>query len=1471
MKEVELSLAEDPLVGKGATSGPSTIHQCFERQVARSPRAIAVVDGATRLTYTELNDAANRVAHHLITVGVGPDVMVGIGLGRCHELIVAILAVLKAGGAYVPLDPDYPADRLSFMMHDAALPVVITKANRREQLTISDHCRVVYLDAESASIEGQSSRNLTNSANATSLLYVIYTSGSTGQPKGVMVTHQNVVRLFGVLGPVLNFSADDVWSFYHSPGFGYSAWEIWGALVHGGRLVIVPPEVRMAPGALRELLKKEAISVLSLTPSAFRQIMLDAAFASAESVRTLRMIALSGEGVVGADLRRWFSCHQENHPQIIDTYAITETGGQVAWRKLRPSDDEIEASHLLGEVLSDLQVHLLDDELLPVEPGADGELCISGPGLARGYWKRPELTRDKFVQDPLDPKHRLYRTGDRGRLRPDGRIMLLGRGDDQVKVRGFRVELGEIEAQLREHSQIRETVVVLREDGGQPPRLVAYIVERPFEAEGSLASQEQISQPELWPSLGEYQVYDEVLYSLMTLEPVRNAAYKEAIQRHVKNKVVLDIGTGQHAILARFCVEAGAKRVYAIEVLDEAFEKAAKLVQEAGLSDRITIIHGDSTTVELPELVDVCTEGIIGNIGSSDGIIPIMNDARRWFRPNAVAIPSRCITYFAAVQLPDALYQNPRFGSLPRRYLERIFAEAGRRFDIRLCVRNFPDSNVISSRGTFEDLDFSQRIDPEEEGQTIVTVTTQGRFDGLLLWTHVTTTEGVAIDYLQNQQAWLPVYFPLSDEGVEVRVGDEIQLRWERTLCGNGINPDYFVQATVIGSRGRRADLQYRTKHHETAYLATRIHRQLFANNKEPAARLSADALRAHLETRLPDYMIPSTFVFLEELPRNANGKLDRKRLPAPDTHRPDLGTPFVKPQTPLQEEVAAIWSEVLKVDAVGLDDRFFDLGGHSLAAAQIMARIAAKLGVELPLSAIFDHPSIRKLSALIEPGQAGQEPCAPQQPQAAATPQDEDFMRLAIAQAAQASQTEGVPFGACIVKDGEVLASVHNAVSRSCDPTAHAEVHAIREACTRLGTTDLSGCTVFSTCEPCPMCFAACHEARVARIVHGAWLSDAEDAGLASLSIPAAQLRTLGRASLTLTPEVLRQEVLALLADWRQRRRNAPAEGLYKDDNGFEAYSLAVGCSNLLEQAMSVIEPLLEKHPPAVPFQLLDIGSGNGKLTLRVLQSLDRRGIAAQVDCIEPSEPAMRRLEARLQEAGLGRCLGSRHVLTWEQSAGALARGDARYDLILAHHSLYYVALSDHIVRALFDLLAPGGHATLFMDAEESPIALVREVAGRHLGRRKLQLSGSRDLQASLEAASLPFERLDLDVTWNVSALLDPQPGPLKTALTAFLALVAPGELSEQIAQIVTTEIRALASLKADRSLLSQPSRVFILHQSVDPEADRAATATKHEEPVRPASADELKALLADLESLSEEGAQALARDMEAPREKKD
>ncbi|HEY5741205.1 MAG TPA: amino acid adenylation domain-containing protein, partial [Terrimicrobiaceae bacterium] len=1267
---------------------------------------------------------------------------------------------------------------------------------------------------------------------------VIYTSGSTGQPKGVMVTHRNVVRLFDVLGPKLGFCAEDIWSFYHSPAFGYSAWEIWGPLVHGGRLVIVPSSARMSPVELRELLTKEEVSVLSLTPSGFRQLMLNAAFEGDDAVPRLRMIALSGEGVVKADLRRWFANHREGHPDIIDTYAITETGGQVAWRRLGAADAATDVGNLLGELLSDTRVHLLDHHLQPVQPGTNGELCVSGPGLARGYWNRHELTKEKFVQDPKDPGERLYRTGDRGRLRHDGRIVLIGRGDDQVKVRGFRVELGEIESALHDHPKIREAAVVLQDNGGESPRLVAYLAaSRPEKAAQRADRQDEAGEAELWPSLGEYQVYDEVLYYFMTSEEVRNAAYKEAIRRHVRDKVVLDIGTGQDAILARFCVEAGAKRVYAIEVLDDAYEKAAKLVQESGLSDRIIVIRGDSTTVQLPESVDVCTEGIIGNIGSSDGIIPIMNDARRWFSPNAIAIPNRCTTYFAAVELPNSLHETPSFGPLPRKYAESIFAQAGHRFDVRLCVSNFPASNIISKAESFEDLDFSGPINPEEDGEALLTITKDGRFDGFLLWTKVTTAPGVAIDYLENQRAWLPVYFPLSDQGIQVNTGDQIEASWRRTLCENGINPDYAVNVAVLRSNGQRTELSYTTRHLERAYLSTGIHRKLFARWEESSTGLSPEELRAFLGRRLPDYMIPGAFMFLDELPHNANGKLDRKLLPAPGTLRPNLATAFAKPENPLQERVAAIWSEVLKIEAVGLDDSFFALGGHSLVAAQIMARIAAKIGVELPLSAVADHPTIRLLSILIE-GQTKEpsESFSADQPKenlgTSSSSEDERFMRLAIEKAAEAQRAGGVPFGATIVKNGQVVASVHNGVAHSCDLTAHAEICAIREACQKLGTSDLSNCEIFSTCEPCPMCFAACHEARISRIVHGAWLGDAERCGLGTLSIPAETLRQLGHASITLTPGVLRNETIALLEGWQKQRRRLlesidsgkHSEGLYGDNEGFAAYTKAVASSDLLDQAMRVLKPHLERAVTDKPFRILDIGAGTGVLTLRVLEDLASRGTLAEVDYVEPSAAATHLLEDRFEKAGFAKALGDHYSVGWEIAKDLMSSADKGYDLILAHHSLYYAPLSSETVRPLSSLLAPGGRAALFMDAEQSPIVLIREIAGRYLGRKNLQLSGARDLESQLTANVLPFEQIDLEVTWNVSPLFDvaSSNNGLRKAMTAFLALVPPSEITEVIERLVTEEARALAEQRDRRWLLRQQSRVFVLHPAEEREIAR-------------------------------------------------
>ncbi|WP_038261678.1 non-ribosomal peptide synthase/polyketide synthase, partial [Xenorhabdus cabanillasii] len=458
------------------------IHQLFESQAEHYPDATAVIFEQQTISYGELNRRANQLAHHLIGLGVRPDNRVAICVERSLDMVVSLLAILKAGGAYVPLDPTYPAERLVYMLEDAAPVVLLTQTTLIDKLEgfVDSFVITVVLDDQKLPLTTYPTHNPDAQALGLTprhLAYVIYTSGSTGKPKGVMIEHANVIRLLAATQTRFQFDSDDVWTLFHSFAFDFSVWEIWGALSYGGRLVVIPADCARSPQMFYALLCREQVTILNQTPSAFRQLI----SVQDDTHHALRCIIFGGEALELHTLTPWVARNPTQQTRLVNMYGITEITVHATYRELTEADIYAGRGSLIGQPLADLRTYILDTYGQPVPVGVTGEIYIVGAGVARGYLNRPELTAERFLIDPFFPssKARMYKTGDLGRWLPDGTIEYLGRNDFQVKLRGFRIELGEIEARLMQCHGVREAVVLAREDiSGEntaEKRLVAYL------------------------------------------------------------------------------------------------------------------------------------------------------------------------------------------------------------------------------------------------------------------------------------------------------------------------------------------------------------------------------------------------------------------------------------------------------------------------------------------------------------------------------------------------------------------------------------------------------------------------------------------------------------------------------------------------------------------------------------------------------------------------------------------------------------------------------------------------------------------------------------------------------------------------------------------------------------------------------------------------------------------------------------
>ncbi|MEH2001258.1 MAG: amino acid adenylation domain-containing protein [Nostoc sp.] len=891
------------------------IHQLFEEQVERTPDAVAVVYENQQITYRELNAKANQLAHYLQTLGVGPDVLVGLCVERSLETIVGILGIFKAGGAYVPLDPDYPVERLQFILEDAQLSGLLTQQQLVKSLP-KHQARVICLDSDWEKIAQKCESNPKNTTTPDKLAYVIYTSGSTGKPKGVLVNHSNVVRLFAATNSWYSFNSQDVWTLFHSYAFDFSVWEIWGALLYGGRLVVVPYLVTRSPESFFELLTQEKVTILNQTPSAFRQLIQAEQSITTTGNLSLRLVIFGGEALELKSLQPWFERYGDKSPQLVNMYGITETTVHVTYRPLSKTDLNGTAS-VIGRPIPDLQVYVLDEHQKPVPIGVPGEMYVGGAGVARGYLNRPELTAQRFISNPFsnNPKARLYKSGDLARYLPNGELEYLGRIDQQVKIRGFRIELGEIEAALTQHLAVRETVVVIREDDPDNKRLVAYIV----------PDQE---------------------YAFPILQLLR-----------FKNKGLLNEGLLYE--LPNGMVIAHLNKNETEFVYKELWE------EQAYLKHGITINEGDC----------------IFDVGANIGLFALF-----------MGQICKDVSIYAFEPIPP-VFDLLRINTEGYGLNVKLF-NLGLSSEIKSdTFTYYPQVSVISGR--FADADQEREViksfllkqqnivenETEVSSQAIDELLAE-RLQSQQFTCHLRTISDVIYEHGVERIDLLKIDVEKSERdvlsGIQQKDWQKIQ---QIVVEVHNINGRLEEIAALLKEHGYDLTIEQDALLEDTGLYNIYARRPSINQclPEEPGSRLVCDSLkptwsnsslllgevRRFLQKKLPEYMVPNAFVVLESLPLTSNGKVDRRALPKPELDS-KLLEKFVAPRTPIEEMLAQIWAQVLKVEQVSIYDNFFELGGHSLLATQLLSRIRTSFQVELTLRELFAKATVAELAQSI-------------------------------------------------------------------------------------------------------------------------------------------------------------------------------------------------------------------------------------------------------------------------------------------------------------------------------------------------------------------------------------------------------------------------------------------------------------------------------------------------------------------------
>ncbi|NEO77386.1 non-ribosomal peptide synthetase [Moorena sp. SIO4G3] len=1001
------------------------IHQLFEEQVEKTPDAIAVVFEQQKLTYSQLNRKANQLAHYLQKLGVVPETLLGICVERSVEMVVGLLAILKAGGAYVPLDPNYPTSRLNYMVEDAELSIILTQEKWQHHLPQTAD-QVICLDPELPNTA--SSENLTVSITSEHQAYMMYTSGSTGLPKGVNIRHQGVVRLVKNTN-YINLAEEDIFLQLAPISFDAATLEIWGSLLNGGTLAVMPPH-QPSLAEIGAAIRENQVTTLWLTAGLF-QLMVEEQL---ENLKPVKQLLAGGDVLSVTHVQKVV----DKLPgcQLINGYGPTENTTFTCCFPVK-ADSNLEKSVPIGKPISNTQIYILDSQLQPVPIGVPGELHIGGDGLATGYHNRPELTASKFIPNPFDKsqvnppltpsqKSKLYKTGDLARYLGDGNIEFIGRIDHQVKIRGYRIETGEIEAVINSYPIVKETVVVAREDNPGDKRLVAYIVP---ETQTTTTSNRELSETQVdsWQDIFNQQIYDQLSevtdplfntrgwisnYDNQPIPVEQMRIWAGDIVTQVlaqKPESVWEIGCGTGMLL--FQIAPQTQNYYGTDISNVSLEYIKQQIeQEPDKYGHVSLAQKGAE--DMADVADnsfevVLLSSIVQYFPSVEYLLQVIENSIRVVKPGGMIFLGdiRSWPLMRAFHSSVQLYQaTPSLSG--QKLLEKIDRQMEQETELLVSPELFvalkekhPEITHVQmglQRGTehneLNKYRYSVLLHIEAQPGKVITPTIESGaavsvqqietylrqkepasicFSGLVNGRVANDVELVELlsqpESKQNVQQLRQFFESKETKSIDperlyelsASLGYSLELCWSaegspELMDGVFVRRELAAEGMVLTPLTQKSVVASNWNNYGNNPLSSQLRKELIPQ------------LREYLQSRLPEYMVPSGLMVLSQLPLTPNGKVDRKALPVPDVAS-SVSTEYVAPQTETQKVLAEIWKEVLAIEKVGIHDNFFELGGHSLLATQVVSRCRHAFGNELTLSILFELPKVAELAEYIE------------------------------------------------------------------------------------------------------------------------------------------------------------------------------------------------------------------------------------------------------------------------------------------------------------------------------------------------------------------------------------------------------------------------------------------------------------------------------------------------------------------------